>query len=83
MPLIANISYCGTTMSKKQFELDDFEHAIYSERRFFTRRDNESTKDLEHRAQIFLDEIIDLHPDVRMIKPKNGKNVLIVWEGKI
>jgi hypothetical protein len=70
-------------MLKQQFELGDFEHAIYSERRFFTRRENESTNDLVHRAQIFLDEIIDLHPDARMIKPKNGKNVLIVWEGKI
>jgi hypothetical protein len=70
-------------MLKQQSELDNYEHAIYSEKRFFTRRDNESTKDLEIRAQIFLDEIIDLHPDARMIKPKNGKNVLIVWEAKI
>jgi hypothetical protein len=70
-------------MLKQQFELHDFEHAIYSERRFFTRRENESTKDLETRAQIFLDEIIDLHPDARMMKPKNGKNVLVVWEAKI
>jgi hypothetical protein len=70
-------------MPKQQFELDDYEHAIYSERRFFTRREHESTKDLEVRAQIFLDDIIDMHPDARMIKPKNGKNVLIVWEAKI
>jgi hypothetical protein len=70
-------------MLKQQFELVDFEQAIYSEKRFFTRRDNESTKELEARAQIFLDEIIDLHPDARMIKPKNGKNVLVVWEAKI
>jgi hypothetical protein len=70
-------------MPDKSFELDAYEHAIFSEKRFFTRRETESSKDLLNRAEAFLKEVTSLHPDARLIKAKNGKNILIVWEAKI